>query len=136
MASNTDFSILARVVLDVSDIQKQLSAVSKNIKFNIDSSSVSAASGAVGQLGNDVNNTSQAVAQAEDSWYKYYVVLKMVENAVTSMAEQTYELDSAITELKKVTDLQGESLDKYVQGLAKSGKDVARTGKPNRSEPE
>lgn len=136
MASNTDFSILARVVLDVSDIQKQLSAVSKNIKFNINSSSVSAASGAVGQLGNDVNNTSQAVAQAEDSWYKYYVVLKMVENAVTSMAEQTYELDSAITELKKVTDLQGESLDKYVQGLAKSGKDVARTGKPNRSEPE
>lgn len=136
MASNTDFSILARVVLDVSDIQKQLSAVSKNIKFNIDSSSVSAASGAVGQLGNDVNNTSQAVAQAENSWYQYYAVLQMVENAVTSMAEQTYELDSAITELKKVTDLQGESLDKYVQGLAKSGKDVARTGKPNRSEPE
>ena len=44
------------------------------------------------------------------------------------MVNQVKEMDSAITEFKKVSDLSGKSLDNYVQGLAEAGATVARTG--------
>ena len=44
-------------------------------------------------------------------------------------------LDTAQTEFKKVSDLTGAALDSYTQKLANMGKEVGRTGKPNRSEP-
>ena len=51
------------------------------------------------------------------------------------MYEQVKNLDDAMTDFKKVSDLQGAALDKYVAKLSQSGREVARTGKPNRSEP-
>ena len=45
------------------------------------------------------------------------------------------ELDTSITEFRKVSDLSGSALDDYVSTLSKMGLAVGRTGKPNRSEP-
>ena len=43
------------------------------------------------------------------------------------MVGQYAELDAATTEFKKVSDLSGASLDKYVNQLGKMGTSVART---------
>ena len=51
------------------------------------------------------------------------------------VTQSTKNLDDAMTDFKKVSDLQGAALDKYVAKLSQSGREVARTGKPNRSEP-
>ena len=45
-------------------------------------------------------------------------------------------MDESLTEFKKVSTLSGNELDRYVDKLSEAGKQVARTGKPNRSEPE
>lgn len=44
------------------------------------------------------------------------------------MVEEYAELDKATTEFKKVSDLTGSSLDRYVNQLTKMGKATARTG--------
>lgn len=139
MANNTDFSILARVVLDVFDIQKQLNqAASKvkdvSIKVNADGASV--AQQQLGGVASSLGDVSRAADDGMLTWQQYREMLDTATDAIKTFAEQTYEVDAALTELRKVSSLQGESLNKYAQSLTAAGKDVARTGKPNRSEPE
>ena len=43
--------------------------------------------------------------------------------------------DDSLTEFKKVSDLSGQALDDYTSKLSDMSAEVARTGKPNRSEP-
>lgn len=139
MASSTDFSILARVVLDVSDIQKQLNNAAKNIKdvsIKVNADGVSAAQSGLSGVASSLGDVDRAANDGMLTWQQYREMIDVATDAIKSFAEQTYEVDAALTELKKVSDLQGESLNKYVQGLTAAGKDVARTGKPNRSEPE
>lgn len=139
MASNTDFSILARVVLDVSDIQKQLNNAAKNIKdvsIKVNTDGVDSAKQGLKDMSSSLGDVSNAANDGILTWQQYREMLDTATDAIKTFAEQTYEVDAALTELKKVSDLQGDSLNKYVQGLTSAGKEVARTGKPNRSEPE
>lgn len=136
MASNADYSILAKVVLDLGGIQKQLNNASKGVKFNIDSGGVATATTQMNELGDATDKAGAAAVSAYSDWYQYYMVLQQVINVVESLAEQTFTLDASMTEFKKVSDLTGSALDRYVEKLTKTGKAVARTGKPNRSEPE
>ena len=136
MASNQDFSIIAKVVLDVADIQKQLNGISKGIKFDIDSKGLDRAIESAKDAGSAVNKLDEDVQNASLTWQQYREMLDTAVDIMKDFAEQTYEVDSAITELKKVTDLHGDALDIYVDGLTEAGRQVARTGKPNRSEPE
>lgn len=139
MANNTDFSILARVVLDVSDIQKQLNNAAKNIKdvsIKVNADGANAAQQQLGGVASSLGDVDRAANDGILTWQQYREMLDVATDAIKSFADQTYEVDAALTELRKVTSLQGESLNKYVQGLTAAGKDVARTGKPNRSEPE
>ena len=139
MANNTDFSILARVVLDVSDIQKQLNNAAKNIKdvsIKVNADGAGAAQQQLGGVASSLGDVDRAANDGMLTWQQYREMLDVATDAIKSFADQTYEVDAAITEMRKVTELQGASLDNYVQGLTEAGKNVARTGKPNRSEPE
>lgn len=49
-------------------------------------------------------------------------------NATKDMVNNVMELDKAQTELKKVTTLSGESLEKFTSQAYKAGKATARTG--------
>lgn len=133
---STDFSILARVRLDASDIQKQLDEFSKKTTLKFDSSQVDTAAKSVSNLGNEVKQADENVVDATLTWQQYREMLDTAVDAMKSFAEQTFEVDAALTEFKKVSDLSGDSLDAYVDKLTAAGKQVARTGKPNRSEPE
>lgn len=138
MATNatTDFKILAKVVLDAADIQKQLDKISKGTTIKFDHKRVDESAKSVSNLGNKIKQADDRVADATLTWQQYREMLDTAVDAMKKFAEQTFEMDSAITELKKVTELQGDSLDGYVNKLTEAGKQVARTGKPNRSEPE
>ena len=46
------------------------------------------------------------------------------------MLDSVFELDDALVEFQKVSDLAGASLDAYVDKLAQMGLEVGRTGKP------
>lgn len=136
MASNNDYSILAKVVLDLNNIQQQLNNAAKKVTFKVDGKGIRSVTA---ELDTMSTATQQASKHAEDLGLTYQqarLIMDKCVDTISSMVEQVYTLNSAMTEFKKVSDLRGSGLEDYVQSLSEMGKTVARTGKPNRSEPE
>ena len=136
MASNNDYSILANGVLDLNNIQSQLNNAAKKVTFKVDGKGIRSVTA---ELDTMSTATQQASKHAEDLGLTYQqarLIMDKCVDTISSMVEQVYTLNSAMTEFKKVSDLRGSGLEDYVQSLSEMGKTVARTGKPNRSEPE
>ena len=136
MASNNDYSILAKVVLDLNNIQSQLNNAAKKVTFKVDGKGIRSVTA---ELDTMSTATQQASKHAEDLGLTYQqarLIMDKCVDTISSMVEQVYTLNSAMTEFKKVSELRGSGLEDYVQSLSEMGKTVARTGKPNRSEPE
>lgn len=136
MASNNDYSILAKVVLNLNNIQSQLNNAAKKVTFKVDGKGIRSVTA---ELDTMSTATQQASKHAEDLGLTYQqarLIMDKCVDTISSMVEQVYTLNSAMTEFKKVSDLRGSGLEDYVQSLSEMGKTVARTGKPNRSEPE
>ena len=136
MASNNDYSILAKVVLDLNNIQSQLNNAAKKVTFKVDGKGIRSVTA---ELDTMSTATQQASKHAENLGLTYQqarLIMDKCVDTISSMVEQVYTLNSAMTEFKKVSDLRGSGLEDYVQSLSEMGKTVARTGKPNRSEPE
>ena len=55
-------------------------------------------------------------------------VIRGVTSGMADMVHNVYELDGALTEFKKVSDLSGKGLEKYTDQAYKVGKTVAKTG--------
>ena len=136
MASNNDYSILAKVVLDLNNIQSQLNNAAKKVTFKVDGKGIRSVTA---ELDTMSTATQQASKHAEDLGLTYQqarLIMDKCVDTISSMVEQVYTLNSAMTEFKKVSEVSGSGLEDYVQSLSEMGKTVARTGKPNRSEPE
>ena len=110
-----------------SDLNKALQSKSTTVKVKTD--------GSMSKLAGETNRLNQSTQDVINTYQVFSQILNKSVEAIKSMASATIELDSAITEFKKVSDLSGTSLDSYVNNLTKVGQSVARTGKPNRSEP-
>ena len=131
--TNTNYSIIADVELELKNAQKQLNEFRKDNKLNLDlnvkgSKSLSDADGKVKKLD---DSTKDLVF----TYQQFRQVLDSVVDVTGKMVEKVKTLDAAQTEFKKVSDLSGKALDAYQDKLSKAGKTVGRTGKPNRSEP-
>ena len=128
MASN--YSIIVEDELDLKKIKEQLNEVSnQGIDFKVHGTK-------------DVDNLNKSMRNLDDStkdtlltYQAAYDIFSKTIDVIQNMVSQVYNLNAAITDLKKVSDLQGSALNDYVDQLANAGSKVARTGKPNRSEP-
>lgn len=56
-------------------------------------------------------------------------IINVAKNAIEDMVIQVKELDSSLVELKKVTDLEGNSLEGFTEDAFKLGEEVGRTGR-------
>lgn len=121
--TRSNYSILVDVELDTSNIQKQLD---KNAKVQLNTTD--AIKSLLG-LDNAMEDTSLTFQAANE-------VFSTTKDILMSMVNQVYELDSAIIEFQKVSDLTGDGLDNYVQKLNDMGNAVGRTGKPKRQAPD
>ena len=121
--TRSNYSILVDVELDTSNIQKQLD---KNAKVQLNTTD--AIKSLLG-LDNAMEDTSLTFQAANE-------VFSTTKDILMSMVKQVYELDSAIIEFQKVSDLTGEALDNYVQKLNSMGDSVAKTGKPKCQAPD
>lgn len=54
--------------------------------------------------------------------------IRGVTSGMADMVKNVYDLDGALTEFKKVSDLSGKGLEQYTDQAYKVGKTVARTG--------
>lgn len=116
--SGSNYSIIVDAELDLKSIDEQLKQSRKTIKFDVDSGS--------------------AKQQLQDLGLTYQQLQLIASKSIETfkiLSGQVFELDGAITEFQKVSDLSGDALDSYVSKLSEAGREVSRAGKPNRSEP-
>lgn len=93
-----NFSIFAEVELDTSKIQSQLNKASKGTKINIDHSSVTKAGDALEELGVKSKSAAEAGELVELNFQEANMVLSKSIDIITSMVDQVFALDDAITE--------------------------------------
>lgn len=135
--STSNYSILVDVQLNEQSIKQQLKAAGKDAQMNIGfktdgADTAKKQTDAVEQSMRQLDNTTEDVSL---TYQQFRQVLDSVVDVTAKLYEQVKQLDSAQTEFKKVSDLNGQALDNYTSKLAKMGQEVGRTGKPNRSEP-
>ena len=130
----TNYSIIVDAELDLKKIKEQLKEVSSN---GIDLKVHGAAQGKkeIDDVTKSTRQLNEAGQDLELTFNVAHEVFSKFLSVVKDMAGQVYELDAALTEFKKVSDLSGSALDDYVDKLSQLGQVVGRTGKPNRSEP-
>ena len=133
MAKSSNYSILVDAQLNLDDIEKKLK--SKKYEIPIDTSSIKSGKKDIDDAVQSTKNLNDAGQDLELTFNVANEVFNKFTSVIKDMAAQVYELDSALTDFKKVSDLNGQALDEYADKLSKIGQTVGRTGKPNRSEP-
>ena len=133
MAKSSNYSILVDAQLNLDDIEKKLK--SKKYEIPLDTSSIKSGKKDIDDAVQSTKNLNDAGQDLELTFNVANEVFNKFTSVIKDMASQVYELDSALTEFKKVSDLNGQALDEYADKLSKIGQTVGRTGKPNRSEP-
>lgn len=147
------YTIRVHGVLDESQIRAQLAAISKNFDLFGGTAGKGKNGGAyfadVGKkakgAGKTVTAYTQGIAKADKQQRRFGastldVTKKVIQFGATTaairgvtsgmgdMVRNVYELDGALTEFKKVSDLSGKGLENYTDQAYKVGKTVARTG--------
>ena len=125
---------MVQAELDLKKIKEQLKEVASN---GVDLKVHGAAQGKkeIDDVTKSTRQLNEAGQDLELTFNVAHEVFSKFLSVVKDMAGQVYELDAALTEFKKVSDLSGSALDDYVDKLSQLGQEVGRTGKPNRSEP-
>ena len=129
-----NYSVVVQAELDLKKIKEQLKEVASN---GVDLKVHGAAQGKkeIDDVTKSTRQLNEAGQDLELTFNVAHEVFSKFLSVVKDMAGQVYELDAALTEFKKVSDLTGSALDDYVDKLSQLGQAVGRTGKPNRSEP-
>ena len=129
----------------IDEISSKLEKVSENGDFKKTGDSAKSAAKGVDNLNKNLEKTGKHLknqAFATDNWaynwskamqsfLTYNTVTQFfntVSDGIKDMISQVKELDDALTEFKKVSDLSGEALDRYVDKAYEMGKTVAKTG--------
>ena len=130
----TNYSVVVQAELDLKKIKEQLKEVqSQGVELQVHG----AAQGKkeIDSVTQSTRNLNDAGQDLELTFNVANEVFNKFLSVIQNVASQVYELDAALTEYKKVSDLSNAALDDYVSKLSQLGQEVGRTGKPNRSEP-
>ena len=137
--SNSNYSIILDAILNEESIKKQLKEIQNNkdtkLKIGVTADGAQRTKERLDGVNQSTKNIDNSTKDLMFTYQQYRQVLDSVINVTERMYQSVKSLDDAQTEFKKVSDLQGAALDSYTKKLSESGKTVARTGKPNRSEP-
>ena len=123
--------LLNNIYLELGRIEKKngFSNVTKNAKeFN---SELEKTTKHIKNQSFATDNWAYNWSKAMQSFLTYNTVTQFfntVMNGIKDMIEQVKDLDKALVELQKVTDLEGESLKKFVAEAYEAGEAVAKTG--------
>ena len=139
VGSNSNYSILLDAILDEESIKKQLKKIANNKDLQLN---IKVGADGIEKVAKDADKATDATKRLNESGQDLELTFNVANeifskfsDVIRNMVGQVYELDDALTEFKKVSDLNGQALDEYASKLSKIGQTVGRTGKPNRSEP-
>ena len=141
--NSSNFQILVNAVLDAKNIQAQLDKISQKyatmkVGIDVDTSKLnSALSGLKGlKVGFDdtstsAEKTSQSIGDIFTKVSKFggvTLVINELRQSLMDGVDAVRELDAAVTEYKKVSDLTDEGMKSFVEDARELGLEVARTG--------
>ena len=128
---NTSWNIGVGIEIQTStrEIQQKLNDAAKNITLNIDAKGANEASDGINNLSDNMNKASSSAENFELTYQAANMIMEKSIEIISSMVSEVYTMNAAQIELAKVTDLSGESMDKYVSKLTDMGAEVAKTGK-------
>ena len=106
MAGGSNYFIITDVELDLSSIKSQLKGIDSKIKISADSSGLDKAT-------NSAKNLNDIAKDIGLTFQEANMIVDASASAIRSMVDQVFELDSALTEFKKVSDLSEEGLQSY-----------------------
>lgn len=137
----TDFKISIDTKLKIDGIDSQIQDIKSklenalkninaevNIKTNADSSPIKKINDASKEAEGQVRKLGEAASSTGESWGQLVESTNRAIDVFKVFGQQILEVDNALTEFKKVSDLSGESLNKYVDQLQELGGTVGRTG--------
>lgn len=143
---NKEYYIKLQATID--DSQKTVSELNSKIKtlegkvselkLKVDSQKVSKADKELKKLNSTAAEGKKHADKWNYSWSKAFqsfttymsvtTVFYQTIHTIKDMINEVTELDGALVELKKVTDLEGESLQRFTKEAYAAGENVAKTG--------
>lgn len=140
--NSSNFQILVNAVLDAKNIQAQLDKISQKyatmkVGIDVDTSKLnSALSGLKGlKVGFDdtttsADKTSQSIGDIFTKVSKFggvTLVINELRQSLMDGVDAVKELDAAVTEYKKVSDITDEGMKQYIEDAREMGLEVGRT---------
>lgn len=89
--TKSNFSILVDVDFDTKQVQSQLQKATRKLSIDVDTGQVKNAATDVKNLGSAMEDTSLTFNAANE-------IFRTTLDVITSMVDQVYEMDSALTE--------------------------------------
>ena len=127
-----------KTVTELNSQIKTLENKVSELKLKVDSQKVSNANKELKKFNNTAKEGKKHADKWNYSWSKAFqsfttymsvtTVFYQTIHTIRDMIDEVTELDSALVELKKVTDLEGESLKKFTKEAYEAGANVAKTG--------
>ena len=127
-----------KTVAELNNQIKSLQGKVSKLQLKVDSQKVSKANKQLASLNATAKEGKRQAEKWQYSWAKAFqsfttymsvtTVFYQTIHTIRDMIDEVTELDSALVELKKVTDLEGESLQKFTKEAYAAGADVAKTG--------
>lgn len=127
-----------KTITELNSQIKSLETKVANLQLKIDSKKVASANKELERLNQTARQGQADANKWQYSWTKAFqsfttymsvtTVFYQTINTIKDMIAEVTELDSALTELRKVTDLEGESLQKFTQDAYDAAEAVAKTG--------
>lgn len=117
---------VAKAVKNHATSQTNLKKNLSSAKQGMDKINTAAAEGV-----KQANKWQYSWSKAFQSFTTYMSVTQVfytIKNTIKDMIQEVTELDSALTELRKVTDLEGESLQNFTKNAYDAAEAVAKTG--------
>lgn len=131
MASSNNYHILVKAILDESNLQGQINKAASKLKgVKIGNTGADSATSGFNKMNKAINETSQSMGDIIAKTTKWQIgtqVIDSVYNAFRNGVSAVFELDAAMTELRKVSDLTGDELQQFGDKALQVGERVART---------
>ena len=151
-----NYQVRVEAVLDVAKLRAQLQGIGKDTKIKFDTSGVKNAQNDVKKFGDTVTRTTSeggkgarnmgrefkglktyisdgakslgSIAKQRVAFLAMTDIVSGAAHGMKAMVGSVFELDASLTEMKKVSDLNGASLDKFTKKAFDVGTATARTG--------
>ena len=127
-----------KTVAELNNQIKSLQGKVSKLQLKVDSQKVSKANKQLASLNATAKEGKKQAEKWQYSWTKAFqsfttymsvtTVFYQTIHTIRDMIDEVTELDGALVELKKVTDLEGESLQKFTQDAYDAAGAVAKTG--------